>query len=81
MSASPAAAGRSASVALAPDFMYEASTRNKPLMYDELPRNLHALHHSFGFEVSRRNNLHLLDTNTALFISGNAAQPSPVRQS
>ncbi len=54
--------------------MYDASTRNKPLMFDELPRNLHALHHSFGFELSRRNNLHLLDSNTVLFISGNAAQ-------
>lgn len=43
---------------------------SKPVA-NKLHPDLLTLHHSFGNDIKRRNNLHVLDNNTIMFISGN----------
>ncbi len=53
---------------------YDITTLARPLAERELPRSLLPLHHSFGFEFWRRNNLHFVAQDVLVSIVGNSVQ-------
>lgn len=56
------------------DFTYSVTSLVKPLAVRELKRSLLPLHHAFGFEFGRRNNLHFIKDEVVLSIAGNSVQ-------
>ena len=59
------------------DFYYSYDKfASKPVISEEsgLPDNLLTLQHSYGYDCTKRANLHLLDTKTVLFAAGNLVQ-------
>lgn len=56
------------------DYSYKPFNLTRPLLPRELPRNLAGLHHSFGFEFGRRNNINYVDVNRIVSIVGNSVQ-------
>ena len=65
---------RARPAALAPDFTYNTSSLARPLAARELKRSLLPLHHTFGFEFGRRNNLHFVSGEVVVSIVGNSVQ-------
>lgn len=70
------------SQALTPEFTYKPFTLARPLLPRELPRSLAGLHHTFGFEFGRRNNIHFVENQKIVSCVGNSVQilsacPSP----
>ncbi|VDK88098.1 unnamed protein product, partial [Dibothriocephalus latus] len=56
------------------DFYYDIEEEvSRPFIQEEcgLPENLVKLYHSFGYDMHRRDNLHVLDKDRICFISGN----------
>ncbi|XP_028405556.1 cilia- and flagella-associated protein 44-like [Dendronephthya gigantea] len=60
---------------LTDDFYYERpESLFNPLLTEGVPHDLLSLHHSFGYECTKRENLHILDANTVVFSAGNLVQ-------
>ncbi|XP_031554688.1 cilia- and flagella-associated protein 44-like isoform X2 [Actinia tenebrosa] len=61
--------------ALPDDFYYDYDgVASKPYRTEGIPDQLITLHHSFGYECTRRSNLHVMDEDTVLFSAGNVVQ-------
>ena len=56
------------------EFFYDRATLKRPLLQNELPRDKYALHHSFGFNSNKRNNMHYIEDDVLLYSSGNSVQ-------
>lgn len=58
-----------------PVFSYENDELvSKPILTEDLPSNFLSLYHSFGFECTKRSNLHILTTDHIVFSTGNIFQ-------
>jgi hypothetical protein len=62
-----------ASQVLSKDFFYSPVDlkRKQPYKY-ELPKSIYALHHCFGVQSTRRNNMHYIAEDVLLFAAGNS---------
>jgi hypothetical protein len=65
---------KAAAQAVPADFSYKPFNLTRPLLPRELPRSLVGLHHTFGFEFGRRNNLQYVAPGHVLSCVGNTVQ-------
>ena len=65
--------GESAGTGLSKDFYYSAQAlkRKQPYKY-EIPKSSYALHHCFGVQSTRRNNILYIDVDMLIYAAGNA---------
>ncbi|XP_048588414.1 cilia- and flagella-associated protein 44-like isoform X2 [Nematostella vectensis] len=57
------------------DFYYDYDDMaSKPFSTEGIPNQLISFHHSFGFECTKRSNLHVIDEDIALFSAGNMVE-------
>ncbi|XP_068733143.1 cilia- and flagella-associated protein 44-like isoform X1 [Montipora capricornis] len=57
------------------DFYYEFDDLvSRAFTTEEIPSQLLSFHHSFGYECTKRSNLHVLDESSVLFSAGNTAE-------
>ncbi len=71
MASSPTRAARGP---LPADFTYSTASLARPLLVRELKRSLLPVHHTFGFDFGRRNNLHFVRDEVVASIVGNSVQ-------
>lgn len=56
---------------LAKDFVYDRSLFRRLMKEGELSRDVAPVHHVFGVDCTRINNIYMLDAHTALCVAGN----------
>lgn len=56
------------------DYIYNKNALKRNLSPYEIPRDLYAFHHLFGFETGKRNILYFIEKGVILTLAGNVVQ-------